>query len=133
MKKIIQGRSLPFFGFFLCPFFTFLLTESYCYNPFTDMKPVVWALNLVFYWGVAALLFVLTGRLRAALRMQTAMFMLTGLANYYVISFRSSPILPWDIYSAGTAASVADNFSYALSARAWLVRNAFLHCSRNIS
>ena len=125
MKKIIQGRSLPFFGFFLCPFFTFLLTESYCYNPFTDMKPVVWALNLVFYWGVAALLFVLTGRLRAALRMQTAMFMLTGLANYYVISFRSSPILPWDIYSAGTAASAADNFSYALSARAWLVLLGF--------
>lgn len=126
MKKRILGRGLPFFGFFLCPFFTFLLTESYCYNPFMDMKPVVWVLNLIFYWLVALLLFLSVGRLRAALRIQTALFMFTGLANYYVISFRSSPILPWDIYSAGTAASVADNFSYALSVRAWLVLLGFV-------
>jgi phosphoglycerol transferase MdoB-like AlkP superfamily enzyme len=40
--------------------------------------------------------------------------MLVGLANYYVIEFRSTPIMPWDIYSIGTAASVAGNFKYTL-------------------
>jgi phosphoglycerol transferase MdoB-like AlkP superfamily enzyme len=40
--------------------------------------------------------------------------MIVGLANYYVLEFRSAPIMPWDIYSIGTAASVAGNFSYKL-------------------
>ena len=37
------------------------------------------------------------------------------LANYYVLEFRSAPIMPWDILSIGTAASVANNFKYTLS------------------
>ena len=41
-----------------------------------------------------------------------------GLANYFVLMFRSSPILPWDLFSVGVAATVADNFEYKLSVRA---------------
>ena len=37
--------------------------------------------------------------------------MIFGLVNYYVVSFRSSPVVPWDFYSLGTAASVADNYN----------------------
>ena len=47
--------------------------------------------------------------------LQTAFFMVVGLANYYVLNFRSAPIMPWDIYSISTAASVAGNFNYELS------------------
>lgn len=117
MKKKTTAGGLSLAGFFLCPVLTFILTESYSYNPFTDMKPVVWLLNGSFYWLSAAALVMLTGRLRVALRLQTLFSMTAGLANYYVLAFRSSPILPWDIFSARTAASVADNFSYALPGR----------------
>lgn len=89
------------------------------------MKLVPWLLNFVTYWLLALLLVMLTGRLRLALRIQTIFFLLAGLANYYVIAFRSSPILPWDIFSVGTAATVADNFSYALPGRVWLVLSGF--------
>jgi phosphoglycerol transferase MdoB-like AlkP superfamily enzyme len=54
------------------------------------------------------------GKLKWSLRFQSIFFMLVGLANYYVIEFRSTPIMPWDIYSIGTAASVAGNFKYTL-------------------
>jgi len=117
--------ALPFFGFFTCPVLTLILTELYLYNPFREMKWAPWMLNIVLYWLLAAFLFALTGRLVAALRIETAFFMLAGLANYYVFSFRSSPILPWDIFSMGTAASVADNFSYALPGKIWLVLAGF--------
>lgn len=120
MKKRMRAGN-PFLGFFLCPVLTLLLTELYTHNPLTDIKPAPWLLNFLLYWLTAALLLMVTGRLRLALRIHTLFFLLAGLANYYVIAFRASPILPWDIYSAATAASVADNFSYALPGRIWLV------------
>jgi phosphoglycerol transferase MdoB-like AlkP superfamily enzyme len=52
--------------------------------------------------------------------------MIIGLANYYVLEFRSAPIMPWDIYSIGTAASVAGNFSYKLEKQPILVIAGFI-------
>jgi len=63
---------------------------------------------------------------RWALMVESAVFMLAGLANYYVLSFRSAPIMPWDILSVKTAASVADNYDYSLEPRAMAVLAAFL-------
>lgn len=125
MEKKWSWTGLTLVGAVLCPVCMFILTESYSYNPFADMKPVVWALNLLFYWLFAVCLIMVVGRVRAALRILTVFFMLAGLANYYVIAFRSSPILPWDIFSARTAVSVADNFSYALPGRVRMVLLGF--------
>lgn len=122
MKKNLRA----YLGFLLSPVLTLILTESYLYHPFTDMSLNPWLLNISFYWLLAALLWLLTGRLRLALRIQTVFFMLVGLANYYVVAFRSSPILPWDIFSIGTAAEVADNFSYALPPRCMMLLLCFL-------
>lgn len=124
MKEKLRA-SLPFLGFLICPVVTMILTELYTHNPFTDMKLAPWLLNFALYWLIALFLVMLTGRLRLALRVQTLFFLLAGLANYYVIAFRSSPILPWDIFSVGTAATVADNFSYALPGKVWLVLAGF--------
>lgn len=124
MKKNIRAY-VPYAGLLVCPAFTFLLVECYTHNPFTTMNIQAICLNLFFYWFVAALLLGLSGRVRLALMGETIFFALAGLANYYVLSFRSSPILPWDIYSYRTAASVADNFSYALPGKVWLVLLAF--------
>lgn len=52
--------------------------------------------------------------------------MVVGLANYYVISFRSAPIMPWDIYSLGTALSVANNFKYTIERQAVIVLIGFI-------
>ena len=52
--------------------------------------------------------------------------MIVGLANYYVIEFRSAPIMPWDIYSIGTAASVANNFKYTVEKQTVLVLLGFV-------
>ena len=126
-EEIMMKKNLrAYLGFLLSPVLTLILTESYLYHPFTDMSLNPWLLNISFYWLLAALLWLLTGRLRLALRIQTVFFMLAGLANYYVVAFRSSPILPWDIFSIGTAAEVADNFSYALPPRCMMLLLCFL-------
>lgn len=79
------------------------------------MKIRIQLLNIVLFELVMALLLFLFGKLKTALRCQTILFMIIGLANYYVLEFRSAPIMPWDILSIGTAASVANNFKYTLS------------------
>ena len=52
--------------------------------------------------------------------------MIFGLVNYYVVSFRSSPIVPWDLYSMGTAASVAANYNLDVPFRLLFVIFGFL-------
>ena len=79
------------------------------------MKIRIQLLNIVLFELIMALLLFLFGKLKTALRCQTILFMIIGLANYYVLEFRSAPIMPWDILSIGTAASVANNFKYTLS------------------
>lgn len=37
-----------------------------------------------------------------------------GVGNYFVVMFRSNPIVPWDIYSFETAMSVADNYVFSV-------------------
>lgn len=79
------------------------------------MKIRIQLLNIVLFELIMALLLFLFGKLKTALRCQTILFMIIGLANYYVLEFRSAPIMPWDILSIGTAASVSNNFKYTLS------------------
>ena len=96
----------------VCPIITFYLFDLYTHNPLVDMKPKVQILNVVFYELMAVMLAGLFGRIRAALMVQSGFFMVVGLVNYYVLKFRSAPIMPWDIFSLSTAAGVADNFDY---------------------
>lgn len=133
MNKIIprlRGASLRTVfscaGMLLFPAATFYLFDGYTHNPFTTMKPLVHVLNLVFFELVMLFFFGLFGRLRTALMAETGFFMLAGLANFYVLSFRAAPIMPWDLYSVGTAASVAGNFDYTLEPKTLLILAGFL-------
>lgn len=96
----------------ICPVITFYLFDLYTHNPFVDMRPQVQVLNIIFFELTAFWLTGVFGRIRTALMAQSSAFMIIGLANYYVLKFRSAPIMPWDIYSLSTAVSVADNFDY---------------------
>ncbi len=109
-----------------CPVITFYLFDLYTHNPFVDMRPQVQILNVVFYELTAILFTGIFGKIRTALMIQSSAFMVIGLANYYVLKFRSAPIMPWDIYSLSTAASVADNYDYTPEKDTLLVLAGFL-------
>ena len=109
----------------VCPIITFYLFDAYTHNPFTAMDFKTQILNIVFYELMGLLLFGIFKYVRLALMLQSGLFMIVGLVNYYVLNFRSAPIMPWDIYSLQTAASVADNFSYELEKEAIAVLISF--------
>ncbi len=119
-------KALPYLALVICPAATFYLFDSFTHNPFVSMNFQTQLLNIAFYELSGVLLFGLLRTLRLALMLQSSLFMVLGLANYYVLDFRSAPIMPWDIYSVSTAASVADNFNYSLEKNAVLVLAGFL-------
>ena len=111
---------------FLIPIAIFYLFEWYIHNPWKDIRTDIQILNIVFFELVMVLLYMLIGRLHVALLLETLVFMIYGLANYFVLSFRGQPILPWDFFSLETAASVAGGFRYELDKQATIVLAGFL-------
>ena len=100
------------------PVINFYAMEWFLRNPFEKMRFPIQLLNIAFFELFAFFLFFATKRLRLALRMEAVISLLIGLINYFVIQFRSNPVMPWDIFSIRTAASVANNYQYKLEPRA---------------
>ncbi|MFA6949032.1 MAG: LTA synthase family protein, partial [Eubacteriales bacterium] len=100
----------------LIPPLTYYLCELYYHNPFEtplSLQIIGW----LPYYLTAALIFGCCGRASIALAVSTSLHTVIALINSYVIIFRGSPILPWDILSVRTAVSVADGFDFTPDAR----------------
>lgn len=110
----------------LVPVIIFYLFEWYTHNPWEDIRWDIQLLNILFFELIMLLLYSVIGRLHVALVLETLVFMVYGLANYFVLSFRSEPIQPWDFLSIGTAASVAGDFQYELNTQASVVLAGFV-------
>lgn len=132
MKKFMEKHKKliwylrNFIPMILFPVINFYLFEWYTHNPWETMKIPIQFLNIYCFELLMALFLFLFGRLKWSLRLQSIFFMIVGLANYYIISFRSAPIMPWDIYSIGTAMSVANNFKYTVEKETVIVLIGFI-------
>lgn len=115
LKK--SARFVKYIIFVLYPVLLFYVTAYMTYDPFVRTRWKAQILNLILFELFAVLLLAVTGSAVAALRIEIISALLISVANYYVISFRSTPIVPWDIFSIGTAASVAGGYSYVLPMR----------------
>lgn len=106
--------ALNIVAMLVLPIVIFYTFEWFTHNPFETMNLKPQLLNIFFFEVLTLFLFFVCGRLRLALRIETIFFLIYGLANYYVIEFRSAPIMPWDLFSIRTAASVANNYQYTV-------------------
>ncbi len=103
------------------PVLALLLLEFYTHVPW-DLTPPIFFLNLLFYYLLYGILTCLFGSSAWGYAVAPLLVMLFGLANYLVVDARSSPILPWDLYSIRTAVSVAGNYEYEITPRVvWVV------------
>ncbi|MCI7596212.1 MAG: LTA synthase family protein [Lachnospiraceae bacterium] len=99
--------------------------EFYTHNPFQTMLPGIQCLNIIFFELVMALGLFIFKKGRIALWVEAVIFAIVGLVNYFVLDFRSAPVMPWDILSVKTAVSVADNYNYRLDKQAAIVLALF--------
>lgn len=122
IRHITPAGVYGVFALFVFPAATFYLFDGFTHNAFVEMKVKTQFLNIIFFWLLAWFLFGLFRRLNVALIVETLFFFVWGLANYYVLEFRAAPIMPWDLYSIKTAASVSGDYSYALDKQAvWII------------
>ena len=112
-KKIINILLL-----LLLPIIIFYTMEFFLRNPFEKMRVGIQFLNIAFFELVAVILFFAAKSVRIAIRVEAVVALLIGLIDYFVVQFRSNPVMPWDIYSIKTAAVVADNYDYSLEPQA---------------
>ena len=98
----------------LGPLLAFVLVEQMNYNylVWEELSALQIALNLVWYYMAAGLLYLVTGRVRLTAGLTTGLFVFVGLANRYIIHFRGRTIFPGDLLSLQTAANVAGNYDY---------------------
>ncbi len=112
--------------FILIPAAVMYLFEAYTHNPFVRMKPGIQGLNILLFIIIECFFLFITGRQCLSLRIMCVIFMILGLAEYYLVEFRGVTLLPWDIESIGTAAEVAAGYDYVPGVRALLCMLGFI-------
>lgn len=117
MLDIVEGKLpmwLSAIVFFILPFLAFYMLESFTQDP-SLMKPAIQFTNYIVYLALQCFfLALLKTQKRAGISLLLFAY-LVGMANYLVISFRGTPIMPWDYKSGGTALSVLGTYSFPWS------------------
>ena len=128
IKKIYKKYEIIFnvVLFSIFPIAAFYLMEFYEHNPFEEVRFMAGFFNIILFELIAWILYSVTGRAKWALRAVFIVAMVFGLINHYVMLFRSTPFVPWDIFSIGTATSVASNYDFAPTAGVVVVSVIFI-------
>lgn len=113
-------------AFSVVPIAVFYLMEFYEHVPWKEVRPQAQWLNIVLFELLAWGLFFLIGRAGVALQILSGCSMLFGLTNHYVMKFRSTPFVPWDVYSIKTAMSVANEYDFSPERKVIMVTVLFL-------
>lgn len=100
----------------LLPFGALCCMEFYTHVPW-DLTVLITVLNYLFYLILYLIFTFLFGNARWGYLAGPVLPMLFGAVNYFVVSFRSSPVVPWDVFSLGTAVTITDNYTFSLSYR----------------
>ncbi len=111
------GKIFSVILYLALPFCALYALENYT-HVISDLSPMILVLNLLFFYLLYGFAAFLSGSVRRGFQIATLVPMLFGLTNYFVVNFRGSPIVPWDLLSLGTAVSVADNYTFTLSWKA---------------
>ena len=128
IKKIYKKYEIIFnvIFFSIFPIVAFYLMEFYEHNPFEEVRFMAGFFNIILFELFAWILYFVTGRAKWALRVVFIVAMVFGLINHYVMLFRSTPFVPWDIFSIGTATSVASNYDFTPTAGVVVVTVIFI-------
>lgn len=112
--------------FIIVPILLFYLMEAFEHNGYEEVRSLAQLYNIFLFELIAWLLFFITGSGKIALRIETVIALLYGLVNHYVMAFRSTPLVPWDIFSIETAASVAGNYDFTPTRELLMVCGGFV-------
>ena len=82
--------------------------------------------NYLCYLMVFAVIYAIFRRVWVTALAGGLLFLIFGIANYFVVQFRGQPILPWDIQGFGTALTVSGGYTYKPTPLMTVVAMAYL-------
>ncbi len=82
---------------------------------FFSLNRIALILTFVFLFLVQGLLFGITGSIRFSVIIYAVLIALLGIVNQFVVSFRGMALSASDLFSIGTAATVAADYDYELT------------------
>ncbi len=91
------------------------LLMEYMSHDLSEMKTNILWLNIAFMYILAAIVLSITRRTSFAVLVPCLYALIAGLAEHYVILFRSVPLFPWDLASIGVAATVVGNYEFVVT------------------
>ncbi|WP_029067289.1 LTA synthase family protein [Lachnobacterium bovis] len=121
-----KSEALTLIAYVLFCICCFYLVEFFVHNPFEEVRKIPQILNIFLFILIGLVLLFLSGSAKIGMRIMLIISFVFGLINYYVLKFRSTPFVPWDIWSIKTAQKVANNYDYRLSRNAIIVSVCFL-------
>lgn len=83
--------------------------------------PIRFFMNAMIYYGVYAVLLFIVNRFDFAMITGLLFFSSYALINKFVLEFKGSPILPFDIYSIDTALNVVSEYHFVFDSTKWIV------------
>lgn len=120
-KNVYIEKIIGIIAMLVVPVLAFFALEFYSHNPFEEVRTKAMWFNIFLFELAAWFLFFVTGRVKGALRIELIVTFVYGVANAYVVEFRTNPIVPWDLFSIRTAASVVENYDLTPDRRMVLV------------
>lgn len=108
------------------PAVCFYALEGYSHLAFADITAGIQFLNLGVFYLLFILLLFIFGKSSAALGTLSMAMMMIGLINYYVVAFRGTPVVPWDLMSVSTALSVTVNYEFTVDGRVVMMMLIFI-------
>ncbi|MCD7735962.1 MAG: hypothetical protein LUI07_03200, partial [Lachnospiraceae bacterium] len=112
------NRILSWIWFAIAPFavyFSLLFLNADKFNiDFFELDKTALGLTFVFLYLVQGLLFGLTGSIRFSVMIYAVAVALLGIVNCFVISFRGTALSAADLFSIGTAMTVASEYTYTI-------------------
>lgn len=124
-RKKIQ-RALYFVVYALLPVGIFYLMEAYEHNALLEVRTEAQFFNIFIFELLAWIIYLAIGHMCAAARILLGIAMVFGITNHYVMKFRSTPFVPWDVFSVRTATSVAENYDFTPDMRMVIVTLIFI-------
>ena len=104
------NKRLTWLLFIINPWIAFYMVEKVFYNPISQMNPLSYGINIVWFYIWFGILLVIFNRVRYSLLVGNVLLYAAAIGNYFVLAFRGTPITPADIYAVGTAMDVADHY-----------------------
>ena len=106
------GRLISWAVLLLLPLGSFIAVDFINSTRILNFSFQTGLANYLCYLMVFAVIYALSRRVWVTALAGGLIFLVFGIANYFVVQFRGQPILPWDIQGFSTALTVSGGYTY---------------------